>query len=64
MAELKTDVDNLVTDITVNAIKDFKIDMGNYFQTVVMKSQNEQISMFAQSQNSTKHANQIAANAI
>ena len=39
-AELKTDVDILVTVTTVKSIKDFKTDMDNYFQTVVMKSPN------------------------
>eukprot|EP00957_Ditylum_brightwellii_P160008 12180273-Ditylum_brightwellii.AAC.2 len=48
MAELKTDVDNLVTATTVKVIKDFKMDMDNYFQTVVMKSLKEQIRALCQ----------------
>eukprot|EP00957_Ditylum_brightwellii_P212149 15367019-Ditylum_brightwellii.AAC.2 len=41
MAELKSDVNNLITATTVKAIKYFKTDMDNYFQIVVMKSLNE-----------------------
>eukprot|EP00957_Ditylum_brightwellii_P126429 9637683-Ditylum_brightwellii.AAC.1 len=41
--ELKTDIDNLFTDTMVKTIKDFKTNMDNYFQTVVMKSLIEQV---------------------